>query len=79
MNSQRAAVEQADQELLASLGYKQEFKRAFSALEVSTLGVGLACRRFPARELEDIKPCIDIGASHRHLELRLVSLAFSRQ
>lgn len=28
-------VRQADEELLASLGYKQEFKREFSSLEVS--------------------------------------------
>ena len=29
------ALRTADEELLASLGYKQEFQRAFSALEVS--------------------------------------------
>ncbi len=31
------ATTRADEELLASLGYKQEFQRAFSGLEVSGL------------------------------------------
>ena len=30
---QKTAIELADEELLASLGYKQEFKRAFSPWE----------------------------------------------
>ena len=34
--NQRSAIETADEELLASLGYKQEFQRAFTGLEVST-------------------------------------------
>ena len=32
---QKTAIELADEELLASLGYKQEFQRAFTGLEVS--------------------------------------------
>ena len=32
--SRAAAVALADEELLASLGYKQEFQRAFTGLEV---------------------------------------------
>ena len=32
---QKTAIEIADEELLASLGYKQEFQRAFTGLEVS--------------------------------------------
>jgi len=32
--SNKTAIEQADEELLAELGYKQEFKRAFTPLEV---------------------------------------------
>jgi hypothetical protein len=31
---QKDAIRQADEALLASLGYKQEFKRAFTPLEV---------------------------------------------
>ncbi len=34
---QKTAIERTDEELLASLGYKQEFKRAFTGLEVSAL------------------------------------------
>lgn len=33
--STREAVQRADEELLASLGYKQEFRRAFTPIEVS--------------------------------------------
>lgn len=33
--SRRDRIRQADEELLAALGYKQEFKREFSPLEVS--------------------------------------------
>ena len=32
---QKTAIQRTDEELLASLGYKQEFKRAFTGLEVS--------------------------------------------
>ncbi|KAI0776821.1 APC amino acid permease [Trametes elegans] len=38
--SRRTAVELADQELLASLGYKQEFQRAFTGLE--TFGIAFS-------------------------------------
>ena len=34
MGATKADIQRADEELLASLGYKQEFKRAFSPLEV---------------------------------------------
>jgi hypothetical protein len=37
MESSQHAVEKADEALLAELGYKQEFKRAFTPLEVSAL------------------------------------------
>ena len=30
----KAAIQKADEELLATLGYKQEFKREFTPLEV---------------------------------------------
>ena len=33
-SSRRAAIEAADEALLAELGYKQEFQRAFTPLEV---------------------------------------------
>ena len=40
MNDQKrfnkTAIKRADEELLASLGYKQEFHRAFTPLEVRT-------------------------------------------
>ena len=32
---QKTAIELADEELLANLGYKQEFQRAFTGLEVN--------------------------------------------
>lgn len=32
----KVAIEQADEQLLAELGYKQEFKRAFTPLEVDS-------------------------------------------
>jgi len=35
----KEAIQQADEALLASLGYKQEFKRAFTSLEVCVFGV----------------------------------------
>ena len=35
VDRRQAAIQQADEELLATLGYKQEFKRAFTPLEVS--------------------------------------------
>lgn len=35
-HGRRAGVALADEELLASLGYKQEFRREFTGLEVST-------------------------------------------
>lgn len=35
--SDRDAIRLADEELLAQLGYKQEFKRAFTPLEVRAL------------------------------------------
>jgi hypothetical protein len=34
---QKDSIRQADEALLASLGYKQEFKRAFTPLEVHEL------------------------------------------
>ena len=37
MGSSQHAVAKADEALLAELGYKQEFKRAFTPLEVSQL------------------------------------------
>ena len=33
--ARRAAIARADEELLAALGYKQEFMRAFTPLEVA--------------------------------------------
>ena len=33
----KTAIERADEELLASLGYKQEFRRAFTGLEVRSI------------------------------------------
>lgn len=33
-NQKKAAIARGDEELLASLGYKQEFQRAFTGLEV---------------------------------------------
>ncbi|KAI0632871.1 APC amino acid permease [Trametes polyzona] len=38
--TRRTAIEQADEELLASLGYKQEFQRAFTGLE--TFGIAFS-------------------------------------
>lgn len=35
----RNSIQRADEELLAALGYKQEFKRAFSPLEVRRYGL----------------------------------------
>jgi len=37
MVSSRHAIAKADEALLAELGYKQEFKREFTPLEVSSL------------------------------------------
>jgi len=37
MESRKHAIAKADEALLAELGYKQEFKRAFTPLEVSVL------------------------------------------
>ena len=34
--ARKQAIERADEELLETLGYKQEFKRAFKPIEVST-------------------------------------------
>ncbi|KAH9856381.1 APC amino acid permease [Lenzites betulinus] len=38
----KSAIEVADEELLASLGYKQEFQRAFTGLEASTFGIAFS-------------------------------------
>ena len=35
----KTAVQRADEELLATLGYKQEFQRAFTGLEVSDIAL----------------------------------------
>jgi hypothetical protein len=41
MGSRKAAIKQTDEELLATLGYRQEFKRAFTPLEV--FGIAFRC------------------------------------
>lgn len=47
--SQDRAIAQADEDLLASLGYKQEFRREFSSLEVSI------CRPSSRRPLKSFR------------------------
>ena len=37
-NYRKTAIKRTDEELLATLGYKQEFKRAFTPLEVFGIG-----------------------------------------
>jgi hypothetical protein len=55
-------VKQADEELLASLGYKQEFKRAFTPLEVRS----------------SVSHLLTPLTVNRFLALRSLSLAFYR-
>ena len=47
--SRKAAIEAADAELLATLGYKQEFQRAFTGLEVSCILISFGIDRLRLR------------------------------
>ena len=63
--ARKTAIEQADAELLATLGYKQEFQRAFTGLEVSrTRRIIRACTQIPLAPIEDAVPlprCCPVG------------------
>ena len=77
---QKSAIERADEELLASLGYKQEFQRAFTGLEVgcscvSTAvrsGSGIAPRAWG--NMLGFEPSFALTIAIRHLESPSVSL-----
>ena len=69
----KSAIEQADAELLASLGYKQEFQRAFTGLEVGfvfLIARVLLCGVCDGNAGRSLTVC----ACSRRLVLRSVSL-----
>lgn len=72
--SRQADIARADEELLAALGYKQEFQRAFSGLEVSYRAVSSARAREEILKLRflDIRYCIQ-----HYWSLALYCVSFS--
>lgn len=81
MSGMRAGIAVADEELLASLGYKQEFRREFTGLEVSNVLVyyikTMGVRWDVPGAIPDPRvrggPAADLCSIDRRLGLRLAS------